>query len=362
MIARAQQIKQRNAWKTQGFGARFMSGGMPWGNGSDEPEHAEIPVVINAVSRGTHGGEILYSLASGEIGGLFSIDCTGQNERRLLHTADFRIGELNASATESKIACVIRTKTGSHIAVMRADGGELSDVTQGDTLDASPVWVPNSDHELVFQSAGIARNSAGLAVGASASQVMKVNIESGSSDVLLGDDEHDYVDPKMDSSGNLYCIRKPYVSLTPSFNPFRAMWDLILMPVRLLFALFQFMNFFTMRYTGKTLVSSGNMRQRHLDPRQMMIAENLALARGGSSLFAPNRRNWKVSRSWTLIKKPVNGEISDVAEGVLAFDLCDDGSFLCTNGNRVFRCTTDGQKQEVLKEQFISQVVALPTK
>ncbi|HKV94262.1 MAG TPA: hypothetical protein VJW20_17065, partial [Candidatus Angelobacter sp.] len=30
MVDRAQQIRQRNAWKVQGFGARFMSGGMPW--------------------------------------------------------------------------------------------------------------------------------------------------------------------------------------------------------------------------------------------------------------------------------------------------------------------------------------------
>lgn len=160
MVDRAQQIRQRNAWKTQGFGARFMSGRMPWNNDPDD-DQAEIPVVINAVSRGTHDGEILYSLASGEIGGLFSIERTGQNERRILHTADFRISELNASAAEGKIACVIRTKIGSHIAVMRSDGGELSDVTQGDALDASPVWASGTTHELIFQSAGIARSIRG---------------------------------------------------------------------------------------------------------------------------------------------------------------------------------------------------------
>ncbi|HKF20339.1 MAG TPA: hypothetical protein VKE93_02155 [Candidatus Angelobacter sp.] len=361
MIDRAQQIRQRNAWKTQGFGARFMSGGMPWSDSQDDPDQAELPVVINSVSRGIRDGEILYSLASGEIGGVFSIDLSGENERRLLHTADFRINELNASASEDRIACVIRTKAGSHIAVMRGDGGELSDVTQGDSVDASPLWVPGTPHEMLYQSAGIARNGAGMAVGTSASQIMKVRIDSGTTEVLLGDAQHDYLGPKFDALGNLYCIRKPHESLTPSFNPFRVIWDLVLMPVRLLFALFQFMNFFTMRYTGKTLVSSGDLRQRHIDPRQMLIMENLLHARGAKSLFAPHRQNWKVSRSWTLVKKPTTGAVESIATGVLTFDLCGDGSILYSNGNRIFARTPDGETEEILKEQFISQVLALPT-
>lgn len=361
MAHRAQQIRQRNAWKTQGFGARFMSGGMPWSSGSDDPDQVELPVIINAVARGTQDEEILYSLASGEIGGIFSIESNGQNERRLLHTADFRIRELNASP-ENKIACVIRTKLGSHIAVMRGDGGELSDITQGDSIDASPVWVPGSSHELIFQSAGIARNADGFAVGVSASQIMKVNSESCETEVLLGDEEHDYLDPKVDAAGNLYCVRKPHESLTPSFNPFRALWDLALLPVRLLFALFQFMNFFTMRYTGKALVSSGNIRQRQMDPRQIMIMENLLHARAANGLFAPNRRDWKVSRSWTLVKKSPDGRIENIADGVLTFDLCDDGSLLYTNGNRVFARSGTGQPRELLKEQFISQVLAFSPK
>ncbi len=135
-----------------------------------------------------------------------------------------------------------------------------------------------------------------------------------------------------------------------------------MLPVRLLFALFQFMNFFTMRYTGKTLVSSGNMRQRQMDPRQVMIMENLLHARGSNGLFAPNRRDWKVSRSWTLIKKSPEGHIESIAEGVLTFDLCDDGSLLYTNGNRVFFRSGSGQTHELLKEQFISQVLFFPSR
>jgi hypothetical protein len=45
----------------------------------------------------------------------------------------------------------------------------------------------------------------------------------------------------------------------------------------------------------------------------------------------------------------------------LNFDLCDDGSLLFTDGNRVFARTSDGTKRELAKDQFISQVMAVPT-
>jgi hypothetical protein len=134
LIDRASQIRQRNAWKTEGSGAKFMSGRTLWSSDPANQGQNETPVVVNAVSCGTRQGEILYSLATGEIGGIFYVSHSGEDERRLLHTADFRISQLTANAAADKIACVVRSTTGSHLAVMRGDGGEMSDVTQGDSL------------------------------------------------------------------------------------------------------------------------------------------------------------------------------------------------------------------------------------
>src|SRR5260221_14677559 len=72
LIDRTSQIRQRNAWKTEGSGAKFMSGGMLWAGDPNQGKN-ETPVVVNAVSCGTRPGEILYSLATGEIGGIFSV-------------------------------------------------------------------------------------------------------------------------------------------------------------------------------------------------------------------------------------------------------------------------------------------------
>jgi hypothetical protein len=51
LIDRTNQIHQRNSWKTEGTGARFMSGRALWA-GQALQDQEEYPVVVNAVSRG----------------------------------------------------------------------------------------------------------------------------------------------------------------------------------------------------------------------------------------------------------------------------------------------------------------------
>jgi len=358
LVDRASQIHQRNAWKTQGTGAKFMSGGMLWG-GNDAEEN-ELPVVVNAISRGRSQDEVLYSLSTHEIGGVFSI--TGADEKRLLHTADFRVGHLSVHPSENKVACSIRTKGASHIAVMQTDGSALTDVTQGDSLDSNPIWVPSASNELLFQSSGIARNAAGVYAGISSARIEKLKIDTGEITTVLGDDRFDYLDPKMDATGTLYCVRKPYTSPKQTFNPFRAALDLVLLPFRLLFAVFQYANFFTMRYTGNTLVSSGAVRQRNADLRHMMMMDNVAHAIKARQNFINPTRQWAVPKSWALVRRNVSGALDIVEKGVLTFDLLDGGSILFSDGRRIFLRDAEGVKQELLKDEFISQVMALPLK
>lgn len=356
LIERNNQIHQRNAWKTQGTGARFMSGGLLW---RQPDENGDMPVVINAISRGNHEAEFLYSLSTHEIGGVFRMTGSGADERRLLHTSDFRIGHLSAHPSGDKIACAVRTRGGSHIAVMQGDGSEMTNVTQGDSLDVHPSWIPDSSTELLFQSSGVARNAAGVCVGVSPAAIEKLNIETGEITTFLADNNFDFVDPKMAVDGSLYCIRKPYLSPKSSFNPLRAALDLVLLPFRLLFAVFQFVNFFTMRYTGNTLVSSSGVRQKQPDLRQMLIMDNLAQAsRMPTASLDPGKR-WRPPNSWTLVQRTVDGQIRVIEKGVLTFDLVKDGSVIFSDGTRILLRHPDGSREELLKDEFISQVLAV---
>lgn len=354
LIDRASQIYNRNAWKTQGTGAKFMSGRMLWAEQSSAPL---VPVVVTGVSRGTCEGEWLYSLATDEVTGVFALRNQASDEQRLFHTADFRVSQLNAHPSQDRVACVIQSRELSHIGVMRGDGSELTDVTQGDSIDRAPSWIPGSSDELIYQSAGIGRNQDGIHTGASPARVEKLNAATGEMVTLLEDENQDFLDPRMDTTGNLYCIRKPYRA-NVKFNPFRALLDLVLFPFRLLFAIFQYMNFFAVRYTGKTLVTSGDRRQKQADLRQMMMLGNLMQAQRDAEYAPAYDRQGLVARSWELVKQQPGGDLQVIARGALSFDLCDDGSIVYTDGSHVFLLQADG-KEELVSDQFISQVIAV---
>jgi hypothetical protein len=358
LVDRATQIQQRNAWKTQGSGAKFMSGRTLWGGEMDDP--AAIPVAVTGIAYAAQRGELLYSIATHEITGVFALRNKAGDEQRLFHTADFRISQLSAHPSEDRIACVVYGRGVSNIAVMRGDGGELSDVTQGDTLDSSPCWVPGSSHQIVYQSAGIARNEQGASVGRSASRIERLDIENGDISTLLADEQHDYLQPRLDDAGNLYCIRKPSAALRGKFSLWRALRDLLLFPFRILYALFQFVNFFTLRYTGNTLVTSGGARQKQADLKQLLLEQNLMQAQREAQLVPGRDREGLVAKNWELLKKSPAGEAEVLQRGVLSFDLCGDGTIVYTNGSSIALVNPDGEKEDLGKDQFISQVLVIP--
>jgi hypothetical protein len=359
VIDRACRIEQRNAWKTQGTGAKFMAGRVLWGGGEEDP--SAIPMAVTGISCGTRNGELIYSIATHEITGVFALRNQATEEQRLFHTADFRVGQLSAHPTEDRVACVVQRRGTSNIAVMRGDGSDLTDLTQGDSMDRAPSWVSGSSAELLYQSAGIARNQQGNNVGTSSVRIERLNIDSGDITTLLGDEHYDYLEPRMDADGNLFCVRRPSWSRRRRFQPLRAILDLILLPFRVLYALFQYMNFFTVRYTGNPLVTSGDARQKHADLRQIMLLENLMQAQRDAEGIFTREKDSLVARSWELLKKPANGEPQVLQKGVLSFDLCADGSIVYTDGRRIFLLHPDGTKSVLGKDQFISQVLALPT-
>jgi hypothetical protein len=354
---RAAQIQNRNSWKTQGAGAKFMSGGLLWGrNAADDP--TDIRIDITGISRGCKPGELFYSLSTPEIGGVFLLRERATDELRLLHTADFRVRRLAAGPGQESLACVLQRKGGqSCIAVMRADGADMHDVTTGDTIDDAPQWVPGSARELVFQSSAIGRNRAGFAVTQAPFAIHKLDLEAGMVTTLAEDPKSDFLMPQLGTDGSLYYIRRPYRDPNQPPGLWRAALDLVLLPFRLLYALFQFLNFFTLRYTGNTLTTTGNARQKHADIRKMMIWGNLLDADKAADR-AEDGTPALVPKTWELIRRTENKE-EVVAKGVLCYDLYQDGSVLYSNGNGIYRADRKGSVERLTKDALIEQVVAV---
>jgi hypothetical protein len=355
---RAAQIHNRNSWKTQGTGAKFMSGGALWGRRPGDP--TDIRVDITGISSGCKPGELFYSLSTDDIGGVFLLRDRATDELRLLHTADFRVRRLAAGPAQDSLACVVQRKGGqSCICVMRADGTDMRDVTQGDTIDDAPHWVPGSARELVFQSSAIGRNRAGFAVTQAPFAIHKLALEAGTVTTLAEDPKFDLLIPQLANDGTLFYIRRPYRDPNQPPSPWRAALDLVLLPFRLLFAIFQFLNFFTVRYTGNTLTTTGNARQKHADIRKMMVWGNMLDADKAADR-ADDGTPALVPKSWELIRRHKDSSNEEVvAKGVLCYDLYSDGSVLYSNGSGIYRVDRKGSAERLAKDALIEQVVAV---
>ncbi len=353
---RALEMQKRNEWKTQGRGAQFMRGGVLWGVRDEDAEG--MPIAVTGVTGNCSGAEMAYTLETPEVSGIFLVSDGGRQENRLFHTADFRVGQLHSCG--EKLAFVVRHKGGgSNIGVMNADGTGFAEVTEGDTIDLAPRWVPGSRHEIVFQCAGIGRDQAGAWAGQAPFTVEKLDLESGQLTTLAEDPESDLIAPQVAADGALYYIRRPYRHPRAKVSAWRALVDFVLFPFRLLYALFQFLNFFTVRYTGKTLTTANDVRQRQADIRQMMVWGNLMDAERANRVKGDDDAPPLVPDTWKLIRQSERGQ-EEIAQGVLCFDLLNDGSVLFSNGSAIFCVDTNGKKERLHKDAFVQQVIALP--
>lgn len=354
---RAVEMQRRHSWKTQGRGAQFMRGGVLWGVQQREGE--SIPIQVCAIARGGEPDEILYSLETSEVSGLFTLVDECKEEKRLLHTSDFKVREVSADEHHDKIACVFTHPDGSStIAMMGRDGSNVTELTEGDIIDLAPCWVPGRA-QILYQSAGIGRNAQGLALGRGPFTIQRLDVEQGDVTTLAEEERADLLSPHMGLDGSLYFIRRPYTPPNEGISVWRGALDLVLFPFRLLYAIFQYLNFFTATYTGKFLTDGAGTRQKEADLKKMMIWGNMVDASKTAREQRDEETPSLVPSSWQLVRRPLEGEDEVIAKGVLSFDLYKDGAVLYTNGSGIFIRTSDGKTERLAKDSLIQQVSTL---
>jgi hypothetical protein len=356
---RAVRSAQKNAWKQEGTGAQFMRGGALWGAGSRDT--SVMRIAITGVSRAAQPGLLLYALDTDDIVGLFTLDPATGEEKRLFHSNDHRLRFPSGRPGQALVVCSLFTEGGtSNLAVMNADGSNLQEITEGESLDLAPSWASQGER-VVYQTAGLGRDREGRLAGISPFSVQLLDMRSGEIEPLLEDARHDFLGPRLAPDGTIYAIRRPHRAPGSGASPWRAAADVALFMVRMVNAVFGFLNIFSMRYSGKPLSSSGGARQKEADPRQMMIWGNLidaekaaekARARGDE---APAL----VPASWKLVRRRPGSAIEELASGILSFDLCDDGTIVASNGSTVDAIAADGTSTTLWKGEMIEQVVAL---
>ncbi len=353
---RAIRLRQRYVWKTQGSGAQFMSGGMLWG--VQDQDQAQLRIAITGLSRGRESGKLLYTLETDEISGIFALKGSGHGEQRLFHSSDCRVGNPCASREQDLVACsILHTQGIANLATMRADGSDLTEITEGESSDLAPYWVPGASRMLVFQSAGMGRDSQGRLMMRGPYLIQHLDLDSGEMSCLLEDPKFDFMGPRLDAHGTIYAIRRPYEKPYSRFNPFRAVLDLVMLPLNVLHALFQWLNFFTVRYTGKPLTTAGGTRGKEIDLKQMLILGNQLDAEKVSRETQTDDVPALVPQSWQLIRQQKGRASQILAKGVLSYDLAVDGTLIYSNGSAIYQLDLNGRKERLHTDTRIEQVV-----
>ena len=235
----------------------------------DEPGGRRQPATFTCLSAGRRPGEILYALSTGTVSGLFAYDLETGDEKRLARDADGTALSLATSTDHGVLAFARRQKNGScNLAVMRDDGGEWALVTDGDTVDGSPSWVPvapgakDGRHQLVFHCAGIGRDAAGMIAGLGPAEIHLLDAEHGQPEDARLEPEARL--PRARHGARRHALRDaPPLPLGAARGRRHAtlLKDGLLAPFRLAYAGFRYLDFFSMKYSEREAARHEQQRQ-----------------------------------------------------------------------------------------------------
>ena len=298
-------------------------------------------------------GRMIYFLRDGTAGGLFEVDLASGKEQRLLHRQRLNLEDLCVDRDGKRVlASQVESNGTATIVAFDADGSNYHEVTSGDTIDASPAFVPDREGAIVFESAGLARSPAGfpLARGPSSIQLL-----DGELTTVVEHPRFDYLRPRVAPDGALYYIRRPYEP--PRYGLGAALVDALLFPFRLVRAFFHYLNFFSLMYSRKPLTSAtgpeveAEMKDILLKGKRLDAEAALrnGIRLGGVPSLVP--------ASWQLIRRNRTGEEQVVASHVVSYDIGSDGTILFSNGFGAFHLAPNARPRLVLKHSVISELV-----
>jgi hypothetical protein len=350
---KAVRAQQKHSWKSSGDdGSPFSA--MLWGKPG---VNRDIPLAITSICGGKEPGALLYSIESGSLCALLEVGQLGVEERRLWNDNRTQIRHVSVSReTGDMVFSVLHQNGTANVGVKMAGEGGVKELTEGDSFDTAPRWVPAEGKKIVYQSAGIGRNREGNFLALGPFSIQQLDCEAGELTTVLEDREYDFLAPQYLKDGGLLYIRRPHAQ-GERINPLRAIKDVLLFPFRLIYAIFHYLNFFSAMYTGKKL-TSGGAKAREMDMKQMMIWGNLVRSQMHADVEEESAD--LVPKSWQLCSQTSKGDTKILVGGVLAYDVREDGRIVFTNGNAIFLLHPDGKKEHLLNEAMIEQVFFVP--
>jgi hypothetical protein len=359
VVKRALERQAKNEWKSSGTStSALFSRGSLWGSGDDS---RTVAVKISSVVPGDGDNELLYVVSTEAVGGLFKYDIATKKETRIFHKEKLWLTDLCKQSQGNLVACGKRMVNGtSRLAVI--NGQDVSEITEGDSVDEAPSWIPGPGKKLVFQSAGVARNQNGVMMGVGHTYIQQLDLETGSINTLLENESFDFLAPRKNEQGDLFFIRRPYES--PFSKPYpvgKMLLDIVLFPFRLARAFFHYLNFFSIAFSKKPLTTASGPKVEGPDEKTLflkgrMIDAQKFIEEQGKSNEAPSL----VPKNWQLMRRSSDGKESVLADAVLSYDFDQAGNVIYSTGISVFRLdAADRNKTLLFKDKLVDTVIVL---
>jgi hypothetical protein len=357
ILDRVESSRARDDWKNQGMAwnlTNMRRGGLP-GGGVAETRRIRFSGVTAADAR-----EMIYAIDTDYVCGLFHYDISTGYERRLYHRNQFRATDLSRHAGDGTLAFTVQSPDGTaHIATMNAAGRGIKEITEGDAIDEAPSWAEGQGKVVLFQSAGVGRNKAGMRTSLSPYAIQRIDLDQNKMDMLVEEDDFDALAPRMTADGTLFFIRRPYQPLGQPVSPLKMATDILLFPFRLLRAIAHFLNFFSIMFSQKPLMTAGGPPKEGPDERFLMLWGRVIDTQKILRSQKPGDGGALVPGSWQLIKRTSDNTETVIARNVISYDLCGDHSIIYTDGASVFHVTEAGVLTRIGQGKLIERVAAL---
>jgi hypothetical protein len=349
LTAKALKAQERHAWKNEAVSRNPLLGMGLWGKEEPPP----LAITFTSIAAGKRSDEFLYTLKTDHLCAICSVRGEAAEEQRLWNHQSKRFAHLHIHPTLGHIVCSSEKPNGcAHILIRTAEDGSFGEVTEGDAVDTAPRWIPGEKLAVVYQSAGVGRTKDGTFAWLGPFAIHSVDVETGELKTLAEDSKFDFLTPRILADGTLFYIKRPYTGNAHA-GVLDHVKDFFLFPFRLAAAIFGFLNFFSMMYSGRQLKTVKAADAKNLPIPQMMLWGNLIKAQQAD---AENPNPGLVPKTWQLIRKREGAAEEILAAGVACFDAAEDGRVVFSNGRVITEITRDAKQTKIAENPFVQSI------
>ncbi|HEX2971822.1 MAG TPA: hypothetical protein VHP11_05790 [Tepidisphaeraceae bacterium] len=120
-----------------------------------------------------------------------------------------------------------------------------------------------------------------------------------------------------------------------------------------------FLNFFSLLVTRKPLLTAGGPPREGPDERYLMLWGRFIDAQKVLRAARNGEAQSLVPRTWQLVRRASDGREETLADAVLCYDLCPDGSIIYSDGSVIHHLTPSGERRQLCSAKLIQRAIAL---